>query len=466
MKASRGVLLVALALLGVVAIRDVARLREALPWHQLYDFPDFYCAGVALDRGADAYRYEPLHRCEHSVNSSEAFRADPGRVVPAPQPPYDFPPFMLAARLNFRIARVIDAVAIVGAMIASVWGLALVVAPLDAAALALALPAGYVLLNAGQIVPFAVTALVFCGVALARRYDRLAGTFAALTLIEPHLGLPVCIATLCWLPRSRLSLLASVLVLATTGALIVGPAGISEYVVRVLPQHAASEIGYPYQYSLTYLLRMLGSPDAPALIGGDISYAAMLVLGVWLGGRVSRRLHRPELIAYVPGACSVVAGPFVHMVDLAFAIPATLAFAMTLQGRARNVAAVALCLLAVPWILVWTTKKLFLATLFVVGALLLRLRVERPIAIATFASIAASIYLLELAPPAALTATTPGLFSPSDLAQQAWHAYIAELGRVSPTWLIVKVPTWVALGGMLASCVAALREKPRAPARP
>ena len=78
MKASRAVLLVALALLAIAALRDLARLGDALPWRQLYDFADFYCAGATLDRGEDPYRYEPLHRCEHSVNETAAYRADPG----------------------------------------------------------------------------------------------------------------------------------------------------------------------------------------------------------------------------------------------------------------------------------------------------------------------------------------------------------------------------------------------------
>ncbi len=457
MKASRGVVLVALALLAIAALRDFARLGEALPWRQLYDFADFYCAGAALDRGADPYRYEPLHSCEHAVNVSASYRADPRRVVPAPLPPYDFPPFMLVARLNFPSARIIDAIAIASAVLASIWGLASVTAPFDVAALALVLPAGYVLLNAGQVVPFALTALVFCGVALARRRDRLAGVLAALTMIEPHLGLPVCAAMLLWVPRSRLGLATTALVLASVGALLVGIAGVAEFLNRVLPAQASAEIGYVYQYSLTYLLKTLGLPPPLALLAGELSYALMLALGVWLGRRTSQRLGRAELIAYVPAACSVIAGPYVHMVDLAFAIPAALVLARSLRGRPRELASVALCLLSVPWIAVWITKKLFLTTLFVVAALLVRLRVRVWIAVATFAAIATSIYLLELAPPAPLVATTPGTFFGSDLAQAAWRAYVEQLGTASVTWLLVKVPTWLGLGGVLVACLAALR---------
>jgi len=456
MKASRGVLLVALGLLAIVAIVDIARLGNALPWRQLYDFSDFYCAGAALDRGHDPYRYEPLHACEHAVNAGAAYRSDPRRVVPAPLPPYDLPPFMLVARSSFGMARTIGAAGIVLALVATLWGLSLLELPIDVAALALLLPGGYVLLNAGQVVPYALACLVLCGVALARGRDALAGVLAALTLIEPHLGLPVCAALLVWVARSRVALLATALALFAIGALVVGGTGIIEYVTRVLPAQAAAESGYAYQYSLTYLLRTLGVPAAPALLAGEISYAGALILAVWIGNRAAGSLGRRELLALLPGGCSVIAGAYVHMVDLAFALPATLVLAMALRGRAKAVATVALCLLAVPWIPVWITKKLFLVTLFVVAVLLLRLGARPALGVPVFLGIAATIYALELAPPPPLVAITPGPISPTDLAQDAWRQYVAALGAPSLGWLAVKFPTWAALGAMLAAAATAL----------
>jgi hypothetical protein len=459
MRASRAILLVALGLLAVAAIRDVAHLGDALPWRQLYDFADFYCAGDALDRGADPYRYEPLHACEHRVSGNAALRADAARVVPAPLPPYDFPPFMLAARLGFPTARAIDAVAIVLAVVVAVWGLSLVAISLDVAALALLLPAGFVLLNAGQVVPFALVALVFCGVALARRRERAAGILAALTLVEPHLGLPVCVAVLWWARRARSGLVATAFVLGVLGILTIGVAGTAEYLARVLPAQAAAETAYVYQYSLTYLLRTIGASAAGALAAGQFSYVGMVVLGVWLSQRVAARLERPELVAYLPAAFSVIAGPYVHMVDLAVAVPAALVLVTASHGAARNLAVVTVCLLAVPWIPVWITKKLFLAALFVVAALLVRVRADRAVSIAAFASIAVAIYLLELVPPAPFLAATPGAFTPSDLAQAAWSAYVAALGPQSTTWLVVKLPTWAALLGIIGASFAALHEE-------
>lgn len=451
------ILLVALGLLAIAALRDFARLGNALPWNELYDFADFYCAGAALDRGADPYRYEPLHRCEHAVNQSEAYRRDPARAVPAPLPAYDFPPFMLAAQGNFSTGRAFDAIAITVALLAVIWGLTLVAIPFDVALLAFALPGGYVLLAAGQVVPFALLALVFCGVALALRRDAAAGVLAAFTLIEPHLGLPVCAGLLVWRPRSRFAMIAAAFVLGCIAIVVSGFAAMAEYIGRVVPAQAAAEIGYVYQYSLSYLLHTFGMPAPAALAFGDLSYVAILIFGVWLGSRMAETLGRPELFAYLPAACSVVAGPYVHMVDLPFAIPAALVLATSLQGRARQLAVVALALLAVPWISVWITKKLFAAALFVVAVILLRLKPGAAVSVGVLFAIAATIYLFELFPPAALTAVTAKAFADGALAQEAWSDYVARLGHGDPAWFLIKLPTWTALCGMLAACLVALR---------
>ncbi|MBV8148072.1 MAG: hypothetical protein JO092_03160, partial [Candidatus Eremiobacteraeota bacterium] len=149
------VLSVVLGLLAVLAVRDVTRLGNALPWHQMYDFADFFCAGEALDQHRNPYLYEPLHSCEHRVNATPLFRNHPALAIPAPQPPYDFPPFMALARLQYSLARTLYAAGIVLAVALTIVALARTGVPADVAAAALVLPAAYVELNAGQIVPFA-----------------------------------------------------------------------------------------------------------------------------------------------------------------------------------------------------------------------------------------------------------------------------------------------------------------------
>lgn len=455
--------ILALALLGVGALRDLSRLGDQLPWNRLYDFQDFYCAALALEQHADPYRYEPLHGCEHRVNQSSAYRQDPNRVIPAPLPPYDFPPLELAARLPFSLARGLDAVLIVTAVVAAAGGLASIGIPLDVAAIALLFPAGYLLLDSGQIVPFALVALVFCGVALVHRRDSTAGILAALTLIEPHLGLPVFLSLLVLVPRSRAGALGTAVLLAIVALATVGSGGVVEYLGRVLPGQAAAETHYLYQYSLTYLLARMGLNGSPALIAGQLSYLALAAFGVWLGARLSNALGRRELLAYLPAACSIAGGAYVHMVDLSIAIPAALVLATNLRGRQRTIAALAVAFLAVPWIGVWITKKLFLASLFVVAALLWRLRVGAVVALVTLGAVAVTIYLFELSPPApfSLMAATPS-FGPDALAQDAWRATVAAIDDPSPLWLLIKLPTWTALAAILVVSWRAVMHPPEA----
>ncbi|HEX3369081.1 MAG TPA: hypothetical protein VHS56_05865 [Candidatus Cybelea sp.] len=464
MTARKIVAIVALALLGFAALRDLGRLGDSLPWNRLYDFADFYCAGNAVDRHANPYRYEPLHGCEHAVNLTPAYRADPHRVVPAPLPPYDFPAFAALSRLDFRTARTLDAIAIVLAVSASVAGLSALGIPLDVAALALLFPAGYLLLDAGQIVPFALLTLVFCGVALARGRDAIAGILAALMLIEPHFGLPVFAALLLLVPRARGTALITGLLLLAIGTVVAGVAGMEAYVARVLPAQAAAETNYVYQYSLTYLLARAGVPATPALLLGQLSYFAMLAAGIWLGAKLSTSLTRRELIAYLPAACGVAGGAYVHMIDVPIAIPAALVLAVALRDRERIFAALAVALLAVPWIAVWIGKKLFLAALFIVAVLLIRLRIAAALAAAAFVAIAVVIYVFELHPPPPFpNAAAIASFSPNDLAQVAWAAYVNAIGNPAPGWLLIKLPTWAALLALLgAAWSAAVRRPSRA----
>jgi hypothetical protein len=457
MTARKIVLIFAFGLLGIAALRDFARIGDALPWHRLYDFQDFYCAGEAVDRHADPYRYEPLHSCEHRLNKSDAYRRDPNRIVPAPIPPYDLPAFELAARIGFPAARTIDAIAIVLAVAVAILGLALIGIPFELALPALVLPAGYLLLDAGQIVPFALLALVLCGVALAQGRNALAGALAALTMIEPHLGLPVWLSVMLLVPRSRPAAVVTGVLMAVAGVLVVGLPGAIEYLSGVLPAQAAAEAGYAYQYSLTYLLVTAGLPQGVALAAGQLSYVALLAVGIWLGSRLATTLQRRELVAYLPAACSVVGGAYVHMVDLAIAVPAALVLATYSRGASRTIATLALCLLAVPWIDVWITKKLFLSSLFVVAAILVRQGLTPAVSIGAFTAIAAAIYCFELWPPAPFAALTAMATRPGDLAQQAWRAYVIALRTAPLPWLAIKIPTWAALGGLLVAGFRALQ---------
>lgn len=458
MQTRRIVLVAVLALLGLAALRDLSRLGDAAPIHRLYDFADFYCAGAALDERADPYRYEPLHRCEHAVNTAPAYRSDPHRVIPAPLPPYDFPPFALAAHLDFRAARVLMAVAIAAAFLLAVAGLAAAGVPPDIAVLALAFPAGYVLLDAGQIVPFALVALIWCGVALRRGRDVVAGVLGTLTLVEPHLGLPVAVALLVGVPRSRIAVIATAICLAVVGQLAVGSAAAFEYLSRVLPAQAHAEVSYLYQYSLTYVLASLHVPAPAALAIGDLSYVMAAIAGIAWGAQLAVKTQRRALLVFFPAAAILLGGPYMHMIDLAMAVPAASLLAVSLPQGSRMVASTALVLLSIPWIAVWITKKLFLASLFVTAVLSARL-LGGTAALALLCGVALAIYGFELWPPAGFTAVTPPVAA-GDLAQDAWSAYVAQLQSDRWSWFAVKVPTWGALLALLSIASRAGRRNP------
>ncbi len=446
-----------LAVLAIIALRDVTRLGDAAPWRTMDDFADFYCAGAALNARVSPYTYEPLRTCEHMVNTGAGFRgrlfaANRSIAIPAPQPPFDFLPFRALARLNVPQARFIDAVAILLAVLLSAAALARLGVPLDVSLAALALSTGYVELNTGQVVPFASLALVLSGLALAAKRDRAAGVAAALTAIEPTLGVPVVAAALLFAPRARLAILITAALLAIVSLTQLGFHGTVAYLAGVLPAHAASEIHFPYQYSLTYVLAYFGVPDAIAQPAGELSYFALVGIGLWLGQRSAGALGRRELLVFLPAVCAVTGGTFVHQEELCFALPAALVLAVASRGGLKPVAAAAVCVLSVPWILVWGIKQLFAAGLFLCAFILVRLRIDLRIAVITLACIAATVYASELRPPhlPVPLQPAPAVYAPGEIAERAWRDYAEQRSTRDFLWFAIKLPTWIALLGLLS----------------
>ncbi len=425
------------------------------------EFADFYCAGSALDEHASPYTYEPLRSCEHRVNTGDTFRgklfrSDPAVAVPAPQPVYDFVPFMGLARMTPAEARIVDGCAILLAVAASVAALFGLGVPVTVATTALLLSSAYVELNTAQIVPFALLALVLCGLALARGHCAIAGIAAALTTIEPTAGVPVIVAVLLFVPRARWSLVLTLLALALVSLGVLGLRGAEQYAAGVLPAHAASELRFPFQYSLTYALALLGVPSNIARAAGMLSYLVLFAIGLRIAPRVAKALGKRELLVFVPALCSVIAGPFLHQEELCFALPALLVVATALRGRARTIAAVALCVLAIPWIAVWGIKQLFLVTVFACAAILLGLRIERWASLATIAGVALVLYAIELHPPH-LPVPAPASarsYAATDLVQREWREYTDRRATSDFAWFAIKIPTWAAL---LAALVVVAR---------
>jgi hypothetical protein len=454
---------VLLAVLGLAALRDASRLGEAAPWTTMDDFPDFYCAGWVVAARGNPYLYEPLRACEHRVNTQDTFRgrlfrSDPAIAIPAPLPAYDFLPLAAIARLPAGAARVVAALAIVASVVLCAVALAGLGIPLELGAAALLLSTGYVELNTGQIVPFALLALILCGLALARGRDTLAGALAVLCAIEPVVGLPVTLAVLAFVPRARVTAAATATVLAVSALAAVGPAALLQYGLHVVPAQAASEIHFPFQYSLTYALAHQGIPPAAARVAGSVSYLLLLALGLWLAPRAARGAGRRELLVFIPALACVIGGPYVHQEELCFALPALLVLAVHARGPARTAFAVALCVLAVPWIAVWGLKQLFLAALFCSTLILWRLRIRAVPACTALLAIALTVYAFELRPPHLPVPSAPARsFSATELVQEEWGVYAEQRSTADPLWFAIKLPAWAAL---LAAFALAARLAP------
>jgi hypothetical protein len=108
-------------------------------------------------------------------------------------------------------------------------------------AIALAAPTVWDNWLKGQPVTFSFLALALTGWLVARGRDRWAALAALGTLVQPQIGLAVCLSLALWRPRTRLTLLASFVVLLGASLLTLSPLTMLEYVRYVLPLHAVSE---------------------------------------------------------------------------------------------------------------------------------------------------------------------------------------------------------------------------------
>ncbi len=165
-------------------------------------------------------------RCERSIGSTEFFQKNPRVTIPAPLPGYAIAALIPFARLPFGAAVVGWLVLLFAAWLACIIAIAAfagVQREVTVAATALSLAA--LSFPFGEVVPIAVGFICLSGYAAWRDRPRLAALFAAGSMIEPHLGLPVCLALAVWLSGTRWVLAICAAVLAAISLLVLGPAG-------------------------------------------------------------------------------------------------------------------------------------------------------------------------------------------------------------------------------------------------
>jgi len=459
-----GLFVVALALSFLLA------LTRAVPFPArtlLYDYRAFACAGRITGTTGDPYRAEPLRTCEHR-SGLLAGRKDLARLaVPAPLPGYALAPFALLGRLP-------DAAGAVLWILLSLLGAVLAIRSLTVLGrararivwLVLALPLA-VALALGQLVPLALGALCLAALAVERGRFGLAAAAIWIAMIEPHVTLPALLALAIFVPRARLGVGIGAIVALVVSLALLGAGKNFEYLTSVLPAHAASELANEEQYSIAYLLHRLGASDLLALRLADLWYLAALATGLAAAQRLVARGAPRSLYLLIPAAFAVIGGPFVHIQQLVFVLPALVVVAARVAPRARALA-LALVLLAVPWgafgLLMVATPLVAVVT----GLLTYELFRARPL-VATLAGLlgAAFIAVLEqsLVPRPDAAAALLGYGDGRLLAEAGWTAYMrSSFHQNVAVFALAKLPTLIgaAFGVALVLRAAIVERRPLA----
>ncbi len=465
---------VALVAIGAIAMALAFAMRSG---GRLVDDPEdfeaFYCAGKVAVAGANPYRAEPLRSCEHDAMRASGFSPIPYLALPAPLPGYAIAFFGLFSRMTFSAASTAYLMLSLASVVATVLLLhRLTGFPFIAVMAAFALSVAQISVLNGQIVPIVVLALVASATALAGRHPALAALATAVATIEPHVALPACLSLAFFVPRSRIALAAGGAVAIASAVLALGVAPNVEYVLRVLPAHARAEVASPLQYSMTSMLYRIGVGTNVAVWCGSLSYAATCAIGLLVARRLARLLDAPELLVLVPPAFAVVGGPFVHLTQIAVAIPALLVLSAK-STAARRILAPTVVVLAVPWqdMAINDSAPVLLATGIVASAI--TALIWKPLrwkalgfVTAAIALAAAERYSASVTHLVRSNATLPiaAVRDGNRLAEASWAAFSQNALRVSsPYYYLEQIPTLLALTVFVAYAISTLRGNDRGP---
>lgn len=428
----------------------------------LGDFRAFYCGGSTLLHGANPYEAGPLLRCEQ-VPAPFGLHTARDRVdLPAPFPGYALGVFAFFALLPYPVAAVVWLVLLLACTaFACVATARLCGRPPYAVLTLLAVAFSVAVIPYGELAPVIFAALAAGALALRRgRTGPLIVALAAIALL-PHVALPVFLALFIWNRAARLPVALLCVALAAIDLAIGGPQLAISYFTRVLPNHAASEIGFITQYSMTWFAQGLGAPDRVALAAGNISYLVMVVLGVWLAGAAARRFSDPAFLLLVPPAFAVTFGSFIHYSEITLAFPAALLLYARTRGTARKYAGAALLLVALPWQSIITQPGLVVpvvAATVAIALIVLELSARSSLRLGLGAALFCSLAIVlawQLGPQTAPHAAGAA-FDPL-LAEASWAQHISDQTSSSGiVWWIPKLPTWIGLICLALSCAYAV----------
>ncbi len=430
----------------------------------LGDFRAFYCGGSMVLRGENPYAATPILRCEQIQQPFGLHYARDSVALPAPFPGYALAFYAMFAFLPYLAAVVVWFILLLAC---TIWG-SVMLAKLSGKteiAIITSLAVGYAVavIPYGELAPVILCAL--CGLVLllrAKTFDvqKQMLAFCALLVLAllPHVALPVFIALFLWMPRMRVLIGCAFVALLGIDLLAGGPAVAISYFMRVLPDHAASEIGFITQFSATWLASAFGLPDRSALLIGKISYGLMVVSGVWLGGMLAMRQKDWAFAVLVPAAFAVVFGPFIHYSEITLALPAAVLLCSRAKGSALIWAMAGVVLIAFPWQFVITQPGLiflFALSALAISCITLGLSLQIGLRVGLTAAIFCGICIIiawHFGPMNGLHVGSLPL-NPN-LAEASWaHHISAKTSSGGIVWWLPKIPTWL---GLVAMCLAAL----------
>ncbi|MBC5809749.1 MAG: DUF2029 domain-containing protein [Candidatus Eremiobacteraeota bacterium] len=412
---------------------------------------------MALQR-ADPYTVEPIRSCQRGIARNGDFkRAE--FVQTGTIPPYALWLFAPFAVLPFAWAAALYGLFIAGCTVATVGAARkLSTLPLWALALAIGSSDGLTSLINGQLVPIALLAAALSALWLReRRYDR-AAIAAACTMLEPHLGVLVCVSAFIWVPQMRRILGGAAVLLAVLSVATAGLRLSAEYVTQAIPAQVHAEVAYAGQYSVASLAYDLGLPESVDAILGGIFSLAMGAAGIWMAGLIARRHGLAAAIVVIPPAFSLL-GAYTHLPPFAFVVLAAVVL-MSVTRSAPLWGAIVLC--AVPWGMLVNYAGGPLTAALISGGLVAAAAPSATALRAFAASLTAFAFLwvLRSIPNATAPAGAASILPAGALAADQWSAIVHAQHPFRPWWLLVKLPTWGgAVAFAYASARAALREK-------
>jgi hypothetical protein len=282
------------------------------------DFGVFYCAGAVANARLDPYRTATMDKCGDGKRTLPPYTE---HRTPGPIPGYEIALFRLFALASFPQAAFIWLAISTAAALAGIIALAACCSLPPFIPFLVVAASLRECLDYGQLPPLVFAALAVAAWALRAERFTLAAASILVTLLEPHIGLPVALAAFLWCPRTRLMIAGGIALLACVSIATLGAAENAEYLRVVLPAQVFAEVPGNAQYSLTWLLFFLGVNEHAAIRFAEAQYALTAVSGVVAARVLTVRQQSAAAVPLVVAAFSVIGGPYIHWFQVGMIAP-------------------------------------------------------------------------------------------------------------------------------------------------